>query len=992
MSQVIAMKKLLSGRHLAQAVVAAGLALLVGCHLPVPGRGSAVASRANLPDVVPAAFDRSVETKGEGIILEIEKGAPLGSADRAVAPPETADAGAPQLPEALVGKPYGGVTVAIKWPQIKTGPYRTQVIPASAKSIRIRVVGSDGTDRLAVMFFRDESSSNSLVQRQTFFLPVEPGLLVEARAYEATRAGLTEVAADKRAKFNPAAFKHYDMASYRVLAEGFAFNQQIVLLKETRIKVDLDTSQLVAGIGGQPGISAGGDPYFNNFVSRARFAELWSPAFVHFDPYARRLFWVEFPVFKTVPDPKERDIVRMLTPAGVTGTENPGVLVWSVGGDRIIERNGDNNPPDCAEIKNVTSLSWSGRGGGSLYIAQTGNSGFLSSVRKLSPASGAGRMGSITEFRADSSTSRNFPNVSAAIDPGLNSGDDVFTVDTIGKRAMISRSESPFPILLGGGTVSVEATSSTSTEAALLTDPRAIAGKSKDDFAIINGNTVVRAVGTLARIKAGGGTNPANNTVGVANVPASAVALGTLIDIEYDPVNLSSGGPVAYVAASDAVWRLQLGAALTADATATLIASYSAAIGVRSIATDPDGNAVYVLKSSGKIDKISSAAGTPALAELPITAFSNSTAIAAGSGTGGDTIFVASLAPGSAAQIISSFREDATSQTSVTTLFGQVDRNELSVGDCTDFVGQLNVGGNPVSAATFRITGSGGEDPEGAANLTKPSWLASDKFGYLYISDTGNNRIRRVHFNDNHAPDNIVSLVTAKNLDSKPARLDAPQGVDADEYGNAFICDTNTHQIVVWRPCDKPFTYDRGLLNIAGTGKNGLNFDNINARLVQLNGPKAVRVEQNPKGNPSRRRVYFIDQGKRIRMLTPRNLGTTQPALASRTAGSVCPSNDDYFDYIISTIAGAGSENPDLNVNAANVALEAPVDLAVDSAGYVYVADGSKVRRIDPIVGSISTIYRAPNALTSISIDAATKELYFTMQNSVSIRKVFLGE
>jgi hypothetical protein len=210
--------------------------------------------------------------------------------------------------------------------------------------------------------------------------------------------------------------------------------------------------------------------------------------------------------------------------------------------------------------------------------------------------------------------------------------------------------------------------------------------------------------------------------------------------------------------------------------------------------------------------------------------------------------------------------------------------------------------------------------------------------------------------------------------------------------GSLLICDTNNHQVAVWRNCDKPFTYDIGLLTIAGSGKNGLNFDNINARLVQLNGPRAVRVEQNPKSNPSRRRVYFIDQSKRIRMLTPRNPLVVEPFSGTTTASGFCPGGDPYFDYIISTIAGAGKESADINVNAANVALDSPVDIALDSSGYVYVADGSKVRRIDPVIGSIATVFKAPNALTSISIDAERKELYFTMSNSVSIRKVFLGD
>ncbi len=990
MTRTIAMKTLLSGRRLVQAFLAAGLALVVGCHLPLTGRsGATLAGRAILPDVSAAS---SRQPANEGVILEVEKPVPMsvpqGSGAQALPAVDVAQGtqAAPlELPTALSGKPYGGVTLGIKWPELKSAPYRAQFIPGSAKSVRIRVIGSDGTDRLAVMFFRDESPSNTLTQRQTFFLPVEPGLLVEVRAYEKTRSELTEKATPT-AKFNPTAFKEYELANERVLAEGFAFNVQIVLLKETKVKVELDTSQLVAGIGGNSGITSGGDPYFENFVSRARFAELWDPAHVYYDSNAKRLFWTEFPVFKSVTDPKERDIIRQLSPAGVNATESANVLLWSVGGDRIVERNGDNNPPDCAEIKNVSGLFWSAKGP-TLYIAQQNSSGFASSVRKLSPPNALGKMSSISQFRSDTGTTRNFPSVAAMLD----GSDEVLSVDTVGKKVMINRSESPFPILMGAGTISVEASVSVDQGTTLLSDPRAVAGFGMDEYAVINGSTVIHAVNGLVRVKAGGGGTAPVLTINASNAPAQNFSIGNPIDIKFDPIKQVAGSRVAYVAdnVNNALWRLYFGAAITDNATASVIATFS--VSPRSIAADPDGDAVYVLKIDGKIDKVTTTTGVPVTTSLTLAARTSATAIAAGTGTGGfDQLFIADSAPLTANTIVAVIAENGGTATN---LFGQVDRNELSVGDCSDFAGQLNSGGNPVEFAKFSQPNG---DPDGAANLTKPTWLAAGKgpianTGYLYIADTGNNRIRRVTFNDKHAPTSIVSLVTAKNLDSKPSRLDSPQGVDVDEFGNVFICDTNNHQIVVWRPCDGQFVYDLGLLSIAGSGKSGLNFDNINARLVQLNGPKAVRVEQNPTANPSRRRVFFIDQGKRIRMLTPRNSTSTPPQNATLTAGAACP-NDPYFDYIISTIAGAGTEPADLNVNAANVQLDSPVDLAVDSSGYVYVADGSKVRRIDPIIGSIATVYKAPNALTSISIDAARKELYFTMQNSVSVRKVFLGD
>jgi sugar lactone lactonase YvrE len=993
----------LTAREIAQLAVCAGLALLVGCHLPLTGvrhglasGGGALARHAMMPDVTVR------QPTNDGIVLEVEKPVPFGTSKLpgeplklpAVTVGTTDTAGtAAYMPPSLVGKPYGGLSVAIKWPDLNDARYKAQVIPSAAESLRIRVVGSDGKNRLSAMFFREDSGGGSLTQRATFFMGVEPGMLVEVRAYENTKTALASKVVSPATNwppFNPPGFPEYDLTGQRILAEGFSFNMQVSLLKITPISVELDSSQLVAGIGGTAAIGTGGDPFFNNYFSTARFAELWQPNNVWYDRANRRLFWTEFPVMSsaTFADPKERDVVRQLSEAGLTGAadNNPStqVLFQTVGGHVLVESDGTGNIAECSEVREINGLAWTNKIGSSpvLLISQNSTSASTSKVRQLTPIATDGIVSDVDILKAEPTTNRTMTSVAVTLNP-VNPAQpayDILAIDSVSKRVMINQAGlPPFPFVLGGGQASPSATGSLGAEEVQLADPRQLAVNNMNDFLVVNGNTVLRALSGRVQVKAGGGQGAADLDFNVDNV-AHLVNLGTLVDVAYDPVaNDVATGRVAFVAdaSRNLVWRLKLGTSLVSNATANAIQLTSQP---KQLAVSPDGGRFYVLDSTDKITKVTLiGAASYSIQATTIPAFSRAAAIAVGKSGANDLLFI------SRPNNVISILDTGAGQASI---FGVVDRNELAVGDCSTFNGTLNIGGQPVQGSIPRDAQVA--KVNGPGNLTKPTKLATDPAGNLYIADTGNNRIRKVAINSNGAPTFLSSLVSWKQLDGGALAVNGPQGLDVDEFGNAFICDTNNQFLTVWRPCDGLYSLG-GMLSIAGSGQKGFNFDNINANLVQLSDPKVIRVEQNPQGSPSRRRLFFIDQGSRIRMLTPFRPDVTAPNSQSRNPASACPASDPYFQYIISTIAGGGTEQADSNVNAANTKLDGPVDIALDRDGYVYVADGAKVRRIDPIIGSISTIYRAPGTLTSISIDDVKKELYFTLGGQTVIRKVFLG-
>lgn len=119
---------------------------------------------------------------------------------------------------------------------------------------------------------------------------------------------------------------------------------------------------------------------------------------------------------------------------------------------------------------------------------------------------------------------------------------------------------------------------------------------------------------------------------------------------------------------------------------------------------------------------------------------------------------------------------------------------------------------------------------------------------------------------------------------------------------------------------------DGTLTIVAGNGKAGFSGDNGPATLAALNQPTGVTADA--AGN-----IYIADNGNnRIR---------TVPASG-----------------VISTVAGTGDYrfNGD-NLPATLAALNSPTDVAVDSAGNIYVCElvGNRVRRVSAMTGIIST-------------------------------------
>ncbi len=103
-------------------------------------------------------------------------------------------------------------------------------------------------------------------------------------------------------------------------------------------------------------------------------------------------------------------------------------------------------------------------------------------------------------------------------------------------------------------------------------------------------------------------------------------------------------------------------------------------------------------------------------------------------------------------------------------------------------------------------TGEKGFDGDGgpayAARLSRPTGIAFDSFGYLYVADSGNHRIRRVD------PDGVIKTIAGSGPTGSGngsfegdgaiatlARLDSPSSVHIDALGNIFFTDTGNGRL-----------------------------------------------------------------------------------------------------------------------------------------------------------------------------------------------------
>ena len=300
-----------------------------------------------------------------------------------------------------------------------------------------------------------------------------------------------------------------------------------------------------------------------------------------------------------------------------------------------------------------------------------------------------------------------------------------------------------------------------------------------------------------------------------------------------------------------------------------------------------------------------------------------------------------------------------------------------------------------VSASTSLITtisGDGGPGYTGdhglatLATLNAPAGLAIDGVGNLYIADSGNNVVRRID-----AVSGIITTVagdgtkgTAANVGdgglATAANLNLPQGVSLDLNGNLFIADTENHRIRKVSAVNGMITAASTIATVAGNGfqdSSGAGTyltDGVLATSTPLNEPYAVVFDA--AGN-----MYFPDSANnRIRVVN----AVTQ---------------------IITTVAGSGMAGYSGDEGLATAAeLDAPLSVAMDAAGNLYIADtqNNAIRKVNAGTGIIATLvvntvgeYLLNGTLSAISVNGpmgmaldGSGDIYYADHLNMRIREV----
>jgi uncharacterized protein (TIGR03437 family) len=240
---------------------------------------------------------------------------------------------------------------------------------------------------------------------------------------------------------------------------------------------------------------------------------------------------------------------------------------------------------------------------------------------------------------------------------------------------------------------------------------------------------------------------------------------------------------------------------------------------------------------------------------------------------------------------------------------------------------------------------SGDGGPAISAALNRPSGVALDASGNLYIADPGNSRIRKVT-----AATGVITTVAGSGVkgyggDMGPAtgaQFNLPTGVALDSAGNLYIADRQNNVI---RKVDAATGIIRTVAGNAAltTYSGGSPFGSYSgdggpATSAGLDQPTGVAVDLS--GN-----LYIADS-----VFTIIRKVTAATGIITTVAGNGHPTD-------LTTPNGDGGPATSAKVDVSSVAL--------DSIGNLYIAGGSVVRKVTAATGIISTVAGSSGFISS---------------------------
>jgi len=234
---------------------------------------------------------------------------------------------------------------------------------------------------------------------------------------------------------------------------------------------------------------------------------------------------------------------------------------------------------------------------------------------------------------------------------------------------------------------------------------------------------------------------------------------------------------------------------------------------------------------------------------------------------------------------------------------------------------KVNTSGIITTVAGSLLPGYSGDGGQAtAAQLNQPWGVAVDTSGNIFISEYGNNVVRKVNtagIITTFAGNGIVGY-SGDGGHADSAEFHKPRGIAADRFGNIFIADPQNNAV-------RKVNASGIISTVAGNGTAGYTGDSIAATTAELNAPFGVAADNS--GN------LFIADWNNFRVRKVNASGT------------------------ITTFAGTGTAGYSGDGMAATLARLIPAGISVDDSGNIYIPDdlNSVIRKVNA-AGIITTI------------------------------------
>lgn len=199
---------------------------------------------------------------------------------------------------------------------------------------------------------------------------------------------------------------------------------------------------------------------------------------------------------------------------------------------------------------------------------------------------------------------------------------------------------------------------------------------------------------------------------------------------------------------------------------------------------------------------------------------------------------------------------------------------------------------------TIAGTGTAGFSGDGAAataaQINSPAGIALDTSGNIYITDQGNQRVRKITI----AIGNISTIAgtgtagfSGDSAAATIAQLNNPSGIAVDISGDVYVSDQSNQRI-------RAISIVSGNINtIAGTGIAGFSGDGGSALLAQLNAPSGISIDK--KGD-----ILLADRSNhRLRKLF--DCDNPDQPVVDASADTVCEGDSVLLSIVGGNLNGA---------------------------------------------------------------------------------------